>query len=139
MNKETGSTFLMREFESLLAKHCQAGWTVLQMRIVRDWITFSGYAFKPTYDRLEAADVCGPVFTGRNASPTARFAQEVLLKLVTLRDRDDCQLRKALRLCMEYANHLPTCTHPAVCDCGFKEMYSTICDLSAERVIKTPA
>lgn len=140
MNKETGSTFLMREFESLLANHGCAGWNDSQIQIVRDWIDYDSYSFKSNYDRLEAADLCGRPFTGPYSYYTAPFAQEVLLKLVTLRDRDNGQLGKAMLFCMTYATHLPTCVHPNGCDCGFREMYSSVYDLANEpTVIRTPA
>lgn len=92
------NNFLHLEFESLLAQYLPLvdgihqlneaeGWTVEQIQIVRDWIVESSDCFQPTYDRLEAADLGGRPFTGKFAARNAGFAQEVLLTLVTLRDR----------------------------------------------------
>lgn len=100
-----GSTFLRDEFESLLVCYLPLkkgihslnktqGWTPGQIQIVRDWISESGYGFTPTYDRLEAADLNGRPFTGQFAARNADFAQEVLMTLVTLRDRSNSVLNQ---------------------------------------------
>lgn len=98
-----GSTFLRDEFESLLASYLPLkkgihslnkteGWTPGQIQIIRDWILENGCGFTPTYDRLEAADLIGRPFTGQFSARNGGFAREVLMTLVTLRDRSNAEV-----------------------------------------------